>query len=96
MNKRLTKQPRHEDVLEEWMYSSTHSLTSALEGGEWSALRPDPFIPRGRAPGAHWIGGWAGPRAVLDAVSRRKIPISRQESNPDYQIVRPVASHYTD
>jgi hypothetical protein len=27
--------PRHEGVLEERMYSSTHSLTSALDGGEW-------------------------------------------------------------
>jgi hypothetical protein len=25
--------PRHEGVLEKWMYSSTHSLTSALDGG---------------------------------------------------------------
>jgi hypothetical protein len=24
-------------ALGEWMYSSTHSLTSALDGGEWSA-----------------------------------------------------------
>jgi len=37
-------------------------LTSALEGGKWSALRP------GRAPGTNWIGGWVGPRAGLDAV----------------------------
>jgi hypothetical protein len=26
--------PRHEGVLREWSYSSTHSLTSALDGGE--------------------------------------------------------------
>jgi hypothetical protein len=26
--------PRHEGILEEWRYSSTHSLTSALDGGE--------------------------------------------------------------
>jgi hypothetical protein len=26
--------PRHEGALGEWMYSSTHSLTSVLEGGE--------------------------------------------------------------
>jgi hypothetical protein len=31
--------PRHEGVLGERRYSSTHSLTSALDGGEWSALR---------------------------------------------------------
>jgi hypothetical protein len=27
--------PSHEDLLGEWGYSSTHSLTSALDGGEW-------------------------------------------------------------
>jgi hypothetical protein len=50
------------------MYTSTHSLTSALGGGEWSASRPGRFTPRERAPDTHWIGGWVGPRAVLDAV----------------------------
>jgi hypothetical protein len=64
--------PRHEGVLGEWRYSSTHSLISALDGGEWSASRPSRFTPRERAPGTHWIGGWVGPRAVLDAVLKRK------------------------
>jgi hypothetical protein len=27
--------PLHEGVLGEWAYSSAHSLTSALDGGEW-------------------------------------------------------------
>jgi len=45
------------------MYSSTHSLTSALDGCEWSALRPGHFTPRERAVGTHWIGSWVGPRA---------------------------------
>jgi len=27
-------------------------------------------------PGTHWIGGWVGPRASLDAMAKRKkIPI---------------------
>jgi len=42
--------PRHEHVLGEWRYSSTHSLTSVLHEGEWSASRTDRFIPRERAP----------------------------------------------
>jgi hypothetical protein len=88
--------PRHEGLLGEWRYSSTHSMTSALEGGEWSASRPSRFIPRGRAPGTHWIGGWVGPRAVLDAVMKRKIPAPRRESNPTTPIVQPVAQRYTD
>jgi hypothetical protein len=61
----------HEDVLGEWRYSSTHSLTLALNGGEWSASRPGRFSPRETAPGTHWTGGWVGPRAILDVVVKR-------------------------
>jgi hypothetical protein len=32
-------------------------LTSALDGGEWSASRPGRFTPRKRTPSTHWIGG---------------------------------------
>jgi hypothetical protein len=46
------------------------------------APRPGHFTPRERTPGTHWIGGWVGPRAVLDAVVKRKIPNPRRESNP--------------
>jgi hypothetical protein len=46
-------------------------LTSALVGGEWSALLPGCFIP-GETPGTHWIGGWVGLRAGLDDVEKRK------------------------
>jgi hypothetical protein len=49
-------------------------FTSALDGGEWSASRPGRFTPTERAPGTHLLGGWEGPRAVLDAVMKRKIP----------------------
>jgi hypothetical protein len=31
----LNRAPSHEGVLGEWKYSSTHSLTSTLGGGEW-------------------------------------------------------------
>jgi hypothetical protein len=61
-------------MLGEWRYSSTHSLTSALHGGEWSASRTGRFTPRERTHGTHWIGGRVGPRAVLDAVVKREIP----------------------
>jgi hypothetical protein len=88
--------PRHEGVLGEWRYSSMHSLTSALDGGEWSASRPGRFPPRDRAPGTHWIGGWVGPRAGLDAVSKRNVPTLCRESNPDHPIVQSIVSCYTD
>jgi hypothetical protein len=29
------------------------------------------FMPRERTRGTHWIGGWVGPRAGLDAVMKR-------------------------
>jgi hypothetical protein len=88
--------PRHEGVLGEWKYSSTHSLTSALDGGEWSASRPGHITPKERAPGTHWIGGWVGPRAVLDAVAKREIPSHRRQWNPRTPIVQSVAQRYTD
>jgi hypothetical protein len=88
--------PSHEGVLGEWRHSSMHSLTSALDEGEWTASRPGHFTPKERAPITHWIGDWVGPRAVLDAVVKRKIPNPRQESNPRTPIVHPVAQRYTD
>jgi hypothetical protein len=88
--------PRHEDVLREWRYSSTHCVTSALDGGECLATRPGRFTPRERSPGTHWIGGWVVSRAVLDAVVKRRIPSPRRESNPRTTIVQPVAQRYTD
>jgi hypothetical protein len=36
---------------------------------------PAALHPRERAPGTHWIGGWEGPRAVPDAVVKRKISL---------------------
>jgi hypothetical protein len=82
--------PRHEGVLGEWRYRSTHSLTSALDGGEWLASLPGRFTSSERAPGTHWIGGCVGPRAVLDAVVKRKIPSPLRESNPRTPIGQPV------
>jgi hypothetical protein len=35
-------------------------LTSALDGGEWSASRPGRFTPTERAPDNDWIGGHYG------------------------------------
>jgi len=51
-------------------------MTSALERGEWSASLPGRFTPKEMAPSTHWVG----PRAVLDAVVKRKIPSPRRES----------------
>jgi hypothetical protein len=88
--------PRHEGVLVEWRCNFTHSLTSALDGGEWSDSGPSRFTPRERAPGTHWKGGWAGPRAVLEAVVKTKIPSPRRKSIPRTSIVQPIAQRCTD
>jgi len=40
-------------------------MTSALDGGEWSAADLAAIYPRER-PGTHFTGGWVGPRAGLD------------------------------
>jgi hypothetical protein len=71
--------PHHAEGVEVQLHAF---LTSALDGGEWSASRTGRFIPRERAPSAHWIRGWLDPRAGLDAVERRKIPSPCRDSNP--------------
>jgi hypothetical protein len=79
----LNREPLHEVVLGEWRYSSTHSLTSALDGGEWLASRSGSFTPMETAPGTHRIGGWVGPRVGLDVVVKIKIPSPcRDTSSP--------------
>jgi hypothetical protein len=62
----------------------------------WSVSRPGRFTPRERDPGTHWVGGWVGPRAVLDTVVKRKISTPHRESNPKIPIVQPAAQRYTD
>jgi hypothetical protein len=57
---------------------------------------PAALPPGKEPPGAHWIGGWVGPRAVLDAVVKRKIPSPHRKSNPRTPIVQPVAQRYSD
>jgi hypothetical protein len=47
-------------------------LTSALDGGEWSASQPGRFTPRERVPGTHWIEGGVGPRAFWTRWWREK------------------------
>jgi hypothetical protein len=48
-------------------------LTSALEGGVWSASRPGRLYPRER-PGTHCTGGWVGPGAGLDRCGKSRPP----------------------
>jgi len=61
----------HERPEVEKRYSSTLSLTSALDGvgGERHALAAS---PPGKRPGTHNIGGWVGLRASLDGCRKVK------------------------
>jgi hypothetical protein len=84
---------RPEGVLREWRYSSTHSLTSALDGGEWSASRPGRFTPRERAPWCPLDRRLGGPQ------SRSRHGGEEKNSHPlpglELPIIQPVAQPYT-
>jgi hypothetical protein len=56
------------------------------------SFTPRPLYLRERAPDTHWIGGWVGPRAGLDMVSKRKIPSPRREPQTDHPIGQPAPS----
>jgi hypothetical protein len=58
-------------------------LISALDGGECrSASRPCRFTPGDGAASTHWVVGWVGLRAGLDAMEKRINPYPCRESNP--------------
>jgi len=78
----------HEGPEGQYRYSSTLSLTSALDGWVVSAT-PRPLHARER-PGTHCIGGWVGLRAGMDGCGK-----SRPPPGFDPLTVQPVASRYT-
>jgi hypothetical protein len=86
------KSPRHECVLGEWKYICTHCLTSALDGGEWSASRPGCFTPTERAPGTHWIRDLGEPqrRSERGSEENNSQPPLRK-SNPRTPFVQSAA-----
>jgi hypothetical protein len=70
------------------MYSSTLSLTSALDGVGGQRHAPA-ALPMER-PSTHLTGGWMGPRAGLDGYGK-----SRPSPGFDTRAAQPVASPYT-
>jgi len=68
--------PRHENVLGSGS-KAPRILNLGIRWGEWSALPPS--LP---APDTHWTGGWAGSRAGLDTLAKRKISLSSPEIEP--------------
>jgi hypothetical protein len=47
-------------------------MTAALEGGEWSAARPDRTLPPRERPSTYFTGGWVGHRADLDRCGKSR------------------------
>jgi len=76
----VLKAPRYEDV---WGSGSIvpRTFSSALDGSDWSTSRLGRFTVGVGAPITHWRGGWADPRAGLEAVAKRKMPCPCRESN---------------
>jgi hypothetical protein len=74
----------HEGPEGEERYSSTFSLTSALDGVGGQRHAPATY-PRER-PGTLFIGGWVGPRASLDRCGK-----SRPYRNSIPRTVQPIA-----
>jgi len=54
------------------MYSTTLSLTSALDGGWVVNATPRPLNPQERR-GTHYIGGWVRPRDGLDGCGKSRL-----------------------
>jgi hypothetical protein len=57
------------------------------------SFTPRSLYPQERVPATHWIGGWVGSRAGLDAVLKRKISLLLPGLEPP--TIQPVAQRYT-
>jgi hypothetical protein len=80
----------HEGPEGEWRNSFTLSLTSALDGDEWSTPRPGCFTPgkKTRYPFHRKLGGLQGRCGRVRKIS--------PPPGFDHRIIQPVASRYTD
>jgi hypothetical protein len=77
-------------------YSSYLFMTSALDGGEWSASRPGRTLPPGKAPPVP-IGqeaGWAPELVWAQRLQEKSFRLCGR-SNLDRQVVQSVVRHYT-
>jgi hypothetical protein len=75
------------------MYSSYTFSTSALDGGEWSALRSDRVFSPGEWTPLPIVqeAGWAP-----EPVWTQRLEGLCRGSNLDQQVFQSVARHYTD
>jgi hypothetical protein len=68
----------------------THSKPGTRQG-EWPASSPQPLYHWGKSPQYHGMGGFVGPRPILDALGEEKILFFCAPQNPDLSIARHVA-----
>jgi hypothetical protein len=54
-------------------HANVRGETSELDGGQWSASRPQPLYPGEVTNGTYWTWGWMGPRVSLDVSGERTI-----------------------
>jgi hypothetical protein len=75
-------------------YSSYSFLTSALEGGEWSASRPGHALPAGKEPPVPTVqeAGWAPEPVWTQGLEEKSSASVRDRTLAVQSIVR----HYTD
>jgi hypothetical protein len=78
-------------------YSSYSFSTSALDGGEWSALRPGRALDPGKGPpvSTGQEAGWAPKSVWTQRLEEKSFRLCRW-SNLDRSVVKPLARHYTD
>jgi len=81
----------------ERVYSSYSFLTSAVGGGEWSALRPRRALTLGKGPPVPTVqeAGW-DPQLVFDSDVRGTISCPCRGPSLDRPVIQSVAIHYTD
>jgi hypothetical protein len=89
----LNGAPRHEGVLGEWGYSAIHSLTSALDGGEWSASSPSRFTLQGKSPWYPLDKRLGRSQSLSERGSKEKRSLPLPGLDPP--IIQPVAQRYT-
>jgi hypothetical protein len=63
-------------------------LTSALDGGQWSASRPGRFSRGERGTGTNCGGGWVRSRTSPNAVAKRETPSPAGNRTPVIQSLR--------
>jgi anti-sigma factor RsiW len=82
---------RHAGANVDRKYSSYSFFTSAPDGMSGQRHAPAALYPWEWTPGAHWIGGWVGPRVVSTQRLEEKSFASAMDGSP---VVQSVVRHY--